>query len=335
MEYIRTAEREFEAGERLTLSVEGRSGNISIEGQDTDRVSVQVVAHIMEDSAQAADTVLEEVMEGIRQSGDRLVIVTPQVSNAGPWFLFGRGTRVDYTITVPRATVCQVSSRSGRVEIARVAGPIDIEARSGRTTVREVDADVRIAGRSGSIEVEEVGGGLAISGHSGRVVVRGVRGDARVGSHSGAIDVERVGGSAELTCHSGAIQVDRVAGDLKAVAQSGRVVANDIGGTVELHVRSGSAVLSRAAGPVRIRSATGSVVFRGAVLGDLDIQSTAGGVRLEVDTDRPFFLDAESTSGSIRSEITPRRDAAPPPEDAPRARIRTTSGGIRLSRYVA
>lgn len=335
MEYIRTANREFEAGDRLTLSVEGRSGNISIEGQDTDRISVQVVAHIMEESAQAADVVLDEVLDGIRHSGDRLVIVTPQVSNAGPWFLFGRGTRVDYTITVPRATVCQVSSRSGRVEIARVEGPIDIEARSGRTTVREVDADVRIAGRSGSIEIEEAGGGLAIGGHSGRITIRGVRGDARVASHSGSIDVERIGGAAEVTCHSGAIQVEKVAGDLKAVAQSGRIVANDVGGAVEMHVRSGSAVLSGARGRVRIRSVTGSIVFRGAVLGELDIQSTAGGVRLEVDIDRPFFLDAESTSGSIRSDITPRRDAAPPPDDAPRARVRTTSGSIRLSRYVA
>src|SRR5690349_13495278 len=91
MEYIRTASREFEVGEHLTLDVDGRSGNTVVEGRDTDRATVQVVARIMEESGEAADEMLEQILAGIRHDGDQLRIVTPALSGSGPWFLFGRG----------------------------------------------------------------------------------------------------------------------------------------------------------------------------------------------------------------------------------------------------
>src|SRR5438874_52742 len=131
MEYIRTATREFEAGDRLSLDVEGRSGNITVEGAETSTATVRIVAHIIEETAEAADAVLDQVLEGIRHDGSRLIVVAPQISSNGPWFLFGRGTRVDYAITVPRATTCRISSRSGKVEVAHIDAPVEIEARSG------------------------------------------------------------------------------------------------------------------------------------------------------------------------------------------------------------
>jgi hypothetical protein len=333
MEYTRTASREFEVGDRLTLDIDGRSGNTVVEGRETDRVTVQIIARVVEDSTEAADEVLEQILGGIRHDGDQMRIITPSISGSGPWFLFGRGMRVDYTLTVPRATTCRIASRSGRVEAVRVDGPVQVEQRSGRTTVREIGGDVRVNSRSGSTEIDEVDGSIEISAHSGRIAARGIRGDARLSSHSGSIEAERVDGSVEAICHSGNLQIMTVGGDVKAVCHSGRMSVEEVGGDAVMEAGSGPVMLTGARGRARVRGNSGSITVRGPVLGDMELQTSSGGIRLEVDPDRPFFIDAESVSGSVHSDIPPRRDG-PPSEDAPRVQARTTSGSIRLSRYV-
>lgn len=314
MEYIRAATRDYATGSRVALEVDCRSGNTVVEGQDVDHVTVQVVAHVWEDSPEAADGVLARILAGIRHQGGTLVIRTPELGGAGPWFLFGRGTRVDYAITVPHDSECRISSRSGRVEVARVGGPVEIEQRSGRTSVREIGADVAISTRSGSTDVEDVRGAVSVAAHSGKVSVRVVGGDVRASSHSGAVQVERVGGNVE------------------ARSQSGRVTATEVAGHARVEAASGSVNLNTGRGGA-VRTASGSVTFRGAVQGDLTIQTASGSVSLEVDPERPFQIEAESTSGSISSSLQPRRDGTPPPEGAPRVVIRTASGSIRISRY--
>lgn len=333
MEYIRTATTEYPTGDRLTLEVESRSGNTVVEGQDVDRVTVQIVVHVWEESADAADDFLDQVMAGIRHHGDTLTIAAPQVSSSGPWLQFGRGARVDYALTVPRRTACRISSRSGRTEVARIAGPVAVEQRSGRAAVRAIAGDVQIVNRSGATEVEDVGGRLVLESRSGKVLVRAVQGDARIASYSGGVQVEGIGGNLEVHARSAAVQVERVGGSLAAHSQSGRVAAGDVGGEARIEARSGAVVLSACRDGARVRTASGSLTFRGPVLGDLDIEAASGGIRLEVDPAHPFFIDAETASGSIHSDLAPRRDNNPPPAGAPAVRVRTASGGIRISRY--
>jgi hypothetical protein len=101
MEYIRTAEREFPAGEDFQLEYEGRSGNVVVEGGDVDRARVQIVAHIFEESAEDADDTLRRIVDGVRMDGNSLRITPPRVASGGLFF-FNRGPRIDYAITVPR-----------------------------------------------------------------------------------------------------------------------------------------------------------------------------------------------------------------------------------------
>src|SRR3712207_400154 len=103
MEYIRTAEREFPAGEGLELEYEGRSGNIVVEGGDVDRVRIQIIAHLFEESAADADDTLQRIVQGVRLDGNTLRISPPRVASGGIFF-FNRGPRIDYAVTVPKGT---------------------------------------------------------------------------------------------------------------------------------------------------------------------------------------------------------------------------------------
>jgi hypothetical protein len=314
MEYIRTATLEYPTGAAVRLEYDGRAGNLLLEGADTDRMTVQIVAHVNEESAAAADAALQRIVDGIRHSGEVVAIRVPQLETAGPWFLFSRGVRVDYAITTPRRTACQIASRSGRVEVARIDGPVEISQRSGRTSVREISAGVQVAGRSGALEADAIGGNLSAETASGRVTARTIGGDAQIQSASGGVRIEQV------------------AGNLAVQSASGRVEAKEIGGNARLGSASGRLSLAHVGGAARLKSVSGAVRYQGAVRGETEIDTVSGGIDLEVDPRQVFYLDAETRSGSIRSDLTPRQGGAPP-QGAPTVRLRSVSGSIHVGRH--
>jgi DUF4097 and DUF4098 domain-containing protein YvlB len=315
MEYTRTAIRHFPVGERLHLVIESSFGAIVVEGRDVDQATVEVALRLHAESGEAADAALDRVLAGMQCTGERLTISTPSLATSHGWFGFGRGPRVSYVLTVPRQTTCQINGRNGEIEVRAIAGPLHIDQRSGGVLVRGIAQDVRVESRSGAVEVMEVGGAVAVTARSGRVLVRGVGGDATV------------------HCHSGRVEVERVAGRLEARSQSGAVAAVEVRGDAALSSQSGSVTLEHGKGRARLRSTSGSLTFRGAVLGDVEAQSTSGAIHLEIDPSYPFFVEAESVSGSVRSEIPPRQEGRPAGA-APRVRLRTVSGSITLRRLL-
>ncbi len=298
MEFIRTLTRELEVGERSELRVENRSGTVSVRGEDTHQVRVEVVARIWAESDDEADDQMELIARGIRHDGSHVAIRAPTlVRPPGLLAIFGRGTRVDYQLTVPRATKARVATRSGRVEVTSVAGPLEAEARSGQIVVEGIGADTTISARTGRVQAEAIAGSLTIDARSGRVQVRRCEGDVLVSSRSGAHQIEDVGGSLRVESSSGSVSVSNVGG------------------------------------ACTIRSRTGAVRYSGPVRGPFDIDVATGAVVLAVDPDSTFFLDAETTTGAIHQGLNLRRTSpsgAAAPGKGPPVRIRTRTGSISI-----
>ena len=276
MEFLRTLTREFEVGDQAELSIDNRTGMVTVRGEDAKRVRVEVVARLWAESEDEADDQMELVARGVRQEGKRVTIRAPALPQSSLFMLFGRGTRIEYQVTAPRSSTGTVLNRSGRVEIENLAGPLSVEARSGRVTLRGIRGDTRIVSRSGSVQAESIAGSLTVESRSGSVCVSGCAGSATVVSRSGSVQVEDVGGS------------------------------------------------------LKIESRSGSVRYEGAVRGDFDINIVSGSVRLSVDPDSSFFLDAESASGAVRSDMPLRRGGGATRAEGPTVRIRTRSGSIHV-----
>jgi len=296
MEYIRTLTREFDTGDRLELEVDTRAGSLTVRGEETQKARVEVVARLWADDAAEADAQADLIERGITHGSKRLTIKAPTLLRSGPLLLFGRSPRIDYQVTVPRATSATITNRSGRVEVERIMGPLRLESRSGRVSTREIGADVNIASRSGSVQVESIAGALSLESRSGAVRIRGCEQDA------------------DVVVRSGTVQVEDVAGDLK------------------LDSRSGVVGISKVRGGVAVRTASGMVRYEGPVGGPFDIDVTSGSVRVLVDPESRFFLDAESAHGSVQSDLalrdSSRRGGAGGP--GPTVRIRTRSGSIHV-----
>lgn len=276
MEYIRTLTRELDTGDRVELDVEGRSGTISVRGEDTSRVRIEVVARLWADDELEADEQAELIARGIKHEGARVSVRAPTLLRPHPLLFFGRSPRIDYQISVPQRTSATIKNRSGRCEIEHIDGPVEIEARSGRVLLRDVRANVHVASRSGSVQAESLGGEIDIESRSGSVRLAGCAGALKVQSRSGSVQIEEPGADVRAQANSGSVRYD-----------------GDVRGSIEIEVESGS-------------------------------------IKLSVDPDAVFFLDAESAHGSVRSELPLRNsDAAKPASDSsPHVRLRARSGSI-------
>jgi DUF4097 and DUF4098 domain-containing protein YvlB len=298
MEYIRTLTREFEVGDRAELRVENRSGTVTVRGEETGKVRVEVVARLWAESDDEADDQVELIDRRIRQEGRRVLVRAPTLPRPpGLLSIFGRGPRIDYQVTVPRATEARVANRSGRVEVMDVAGPLQAEAKSGQVVVEGIGADTTIGARSGRVQAESIAGSLTIDARSGKVQVRGCEGDATVLSRSGSFQIE------------------------------------DVGGSLRVESRSGALTISNVGGACTVRSRSGVVRYTGAVRGPFDIEVVNGAVVLAVDPDSTFYLDAETTNGSIHQGLPFRgtpAGGAPSPKAGATVRVRTRSGSISI-----
>lgn len=170
-----------------------------------------------------------------------------------------------------------------------------------------------IESRSGRVEVENVTGPLEIDARSGRVGVRQVERSVKVGSRSGSVLAEEIGGSLGVETRSGSVKVQGCRGDVGVRARSGSVQVEDVGGKLKVEAYSGA------------------VRYEGDVADDIDISVRSGAIRLGVDPNRAFYLDAETTSGGVRSDLPMRRSGeGPAAGTGPTVRLRTRSGGIHL-----
>jgi hypothetical protein len=294
MDYIRTLKREIDSGPRVELSVENRSGSVSVRGEDRSTVGIDVIAHLWADDEREADDQLELIARGIRYEGGRLVIRAPALLRQKPILFFSRGPRIEYQITVPRACNATIVSRSGKVDVERVAGPLEIEARSGRAGARQIGGDVQIKSWSGGTQLESIAGSVSVE------------------SRSGSVRVSECKDTCFVAARSGSVQID------------------DIGGDLQADTRSGSVGITDARGSLRVRTRSGSVRYEGAVCGETSIDVESGSIRFAVDVDSVFFLEAESAHGAVRSNLPLRNKNSAPPKDAPTVRLRTRSGSVSI-----
>ncbi len=294
MEYIRTFTREFDTPHEVELAVENRAGTVHVRGDDTRQARVEVVAHLWGEGEEEADDQAELISRGIRQEGDRITVRAPSLLRPHPFLFFSRTPRIDYLITVSRECAANISNRSGRIEVERIRGPLEATARSGRLAVREIERDAHLSSSSGTTQADTIGGTLTIESRSGGIRVSNCKSNSRVSARSGTVQIEGVRGN------------------------------------LDVQTKSGSASISDVGGALSVNAVSGTVRYEGPVRGQFDISVISGSVRLSLDSDSVFFLDAEATAGSVHSDLPLRSKASAPPKDAPTVRVRTRAGSIAI-----
>jgi hypothetical protein len=125
------------------FSLQNTNGSVRVATWDEPRVRIEAV------KSAASDRALREIEVAIEGEGDR-VDVRSRMPH-GPWF--GRGGKVEYTITVPRGASVSVKNVNGRIEIQDVGGAVRAENVNGSLDATDLRGPVEASTVNGSVEV--------------------------------------------------------------------------------------------------------------------------------------------------------------------------------------
>jgi hypothetical protein len=252
----------------LELEVNSGSGNIYV--RTGPGGTVQVHGRVRASggpwatlSGRSAEERIREIERDppIVQDGNRIEI-GPKRWNDG-W----NGMSISYDITVPANARVQARSGSGDLEVADVAGPVEISTGSGDITLGRIRDDVTARTGSGDIELQGAASARTSTG-SGNVIAQAVRGDIDARSGSGDI----------------------------IVGQAGK-------GSVEVSTGSGNIELTGATGPLHVRASSGDIRLEGVPTSDWDVSASSGSVRLRLTEKAGVDLDLRSSSGRIETSV--------------------------------
>jgi hypothetical protein len=273
----------------VELELQNGSGDVRIRSGQAGQVRIRgdysVWGFETENARREADDLREH--PPVEQFGN-----TVQVGLTGWKF---RQARIDYTIYVPDETQARLKVGSGRIEIAGITGPAEIESGSGSVEAREIKQDVRAQTGSGEIILEDIGGPS----------------DVRAGS--GSLSLVRIGGDVVAQSGSGRISVDHPSGGIDISGASGDLRAATGSGTVRV---TGNPAADRY---WEIESGSGGVSLDVPREASLRLYAHANSGRIH--TDLPLTIEQQENSHSVRGRVG---------SGAARVEITTHSGGIEI-----
>jgi DUF4097 and DUF4098 domain-containing protein YvlB len=179
---------------------------------------------------------------------------------------------------------------------------------------------------SGEIEINNIGGGAEINGVSGDVRMNGADGAIRCKTVSGDVNMVDIHGKTDIKTTSGDIDVEHLKGSIEAESVSGDFDLEDFSDAEEIEVEtiSGDISMDGVFGPV----------------GSHRLDSHSGTIRLSVEAEKGFELQADTFSGDMRcdfdlkvpgpSHIDSKTIRGIVGEGAVRLEITTFSGDIRI-----
>lgn len=196
----------------------------------------------------------------------------------------------------------------------------------------QVPADAKLHARSGSghVRVSQVNGPVDASTGSGSIEVGDISSEARIQTGSGNITITNVGSQVRAHTGSGSIRGEKIG--------TGATTAS--GAYLDFETGSGGIHLQRVAGELKARTGSGSIEVDGQPVGDWDVSTGSGGIRVHLPENSKFNLMARTSSGTVNSDfpitiqgtLNRHELSGPVNGGGPRLQLHTGSGSIHIEK---
>ncbi len=235
----------------------------SVSVRGTERSGARVVV-----TARDADLVKDFTVSV--ESGPREARVSVKRKSSGLLGSFwGGGGSVQIAVEVPHETAVNVETGGGSIELVGLVGGADVSTSGGSIEIADFEGTVKGATSGGGIELSDV------------------RGEVTVRTSGGGIEAIDVEGKLDVRTSGGSIALQSIAGDLVARTSGGSIKIREAGGSVDAETSGGSVYVRFAAG-----NAKGG-----------QIETSAGGIRIEIDPQVSLMLDIATSAGSVTSDL--------------------------------
>lgn len=139
----------------------------------------------------------------------------------------------------------------------------------------------------------------------GHVSVAGLEGDANLETSGGHIEAQRLRGNLEAETSGGHISLEKISGNAKVQTSGGHIEASDVEGNLSAETSGGHIEIRGAKGRVDASTSGGHVEVafaKGNAKGG-KIESSGGGIKVELDPAVDLNIDASTSGGSVSTDI--------------------------------
>lgn len=263
-----TTTETYPAPEGTALSVEAISGDILVEGVDTDTLTVTATRHIRLRSMDNARLVLEGLAFRVNQEKNLIRVQTAVQDDLEA--LGCTSHRVDITIQCPRTVPITIHAERGRTSVVNTGGAIVIVQAEGTINIEHAKGALNLVNRNGGIEIENCAGPVFADGTHGTLTLRNIYGDIDLVSRQGKAIIDTPHAALKVRSHDGDVHIialEGVEGDYDIVVDKGdlsMVVPATADATFLLTARGG---VIRSAIPVTGAIDRGAQTFQGRLNG--------------------------------------------------------------------
>jgi DUF4097 and DUF4098 domain-containing protein YvlB len=207
----------------VELEVRNPTGTIEVVAADTTTSTVEV--RPLSASAEARDAA-ERTRVDLSGNGRRLTVLAPERR-----IVFGRGTPIAVTVTVPAGSRAKLKTASAESSCRGRLAELRATTASGAVSAEEVTGDVEVRAASGAVRL----------GATGRAEVHTASGTIRIGSATGDVQVHVASGRVEIGTAEGSVSAKSASGDITVAEVSrGRVEVSAASGDLRIGVRAGA-----------------------------------------------------------------------------------------------
>lgn len=295
-------------------------GNARIVGADTDSIKVSGRKTIRAFDQSDADKSDKKTPLEILPMGDQIMIRTNQERIDS-----SSRASVDLEITVPKGTILEGRGRYGDFDISDLTGAVEINSDNAGVRVQNVGSlkvelgrsdvvravkvagpvDIKARSRGQDVEIDTVGGPVTVNGSfSGQLAFRDLSKPLRFESHETEFRVERVMGNVRIDLSN--ITVDNVQGPIRLNTKSRDVQFSDFTQSLDVTLQRGDIEIRPGAGQfgkIEARTKNGNLDFVVPAGAKFELAATTDRGEIENDYGAPLKVGEEGRGSTLRGAV--------------------------------
>ncbi len=188
---------------------------------------------------------------------------------------------LDYDINVPRQTSVFLMNQGGDIEIANVAGELNISTAGGDIDLTKLAGKIQASTKGGDIEIRHAHGNITLLTSGGDISTVDTEGVLSLTTYGGDLEVELNKGAVSLYSSGGSIELQNIEGSSVTVeSKGGDIDASDITADLSLKTGGGSIDIENILGNILAETNSGDI-FLDHITGDVIIETGSGSIQVE------------------------------------------------------
>lgn len=201
--YERVVRESFQTRADPTVDIASKFGTVHISAVGGNTVTAVVKVTARESSETAAKKLAEAARVEIKGSGDRVTVRTALPKN-----MDGdedRGIVIDVVLTVPSATLLELESKFGAVDITGVKGAVKVKTGFGAVEIKE-SANLDLTSSFGEVSLGGITGSIIVESKMGTLKAYGIPG-GRIKNSYGEVEIKHPSGPVDIASSMGEVTV--------------------------------------------------------------------------------------------------------------------------------